>query len=162
MSSNAADARALRDAFGTFATGVTVITTRDAAGTDWGLTANSFSSVSLKPPLLSWCLGNASDCYAGFEEASHFAVHVLRADQEALSATFARKGADKFAGLALERGPAGIPLLSEYLARFVCRVAGRHPAGDHAIFLGEILDFQIGEGEPLLFHRGRYARLAAQ
>lgn len=150
-------AKQLRNAFGEFATGVTVITTRGADGGDYGLTANSFTSVSLEPPLLLWCLDNHSDCYDAFDSAGHFAVHVLTEDQLDLSNLFAKKGADKFSGLDLERGPGDIPLIKEFAARFVCQSTRSYTEGDHVIHLGQVLDFSVNNGSPLLFHRGQYA-----
>ncbi len=151
--------RILRTAFGTFATGVTVITTVDAQGRDTGLTANSFSSVSLEPPLLLWSLSRQSTSFAAFMAAGHYAVHVLAAGQEALSARFARKGADKFEGVQVTRGEGGVPLLEECAATFVCRSYARHDAGDHVIFLGEIVHFEHADHPPLIYHGGRYAGL---
>ncbi len=153
------DARSLRNAFGSFATGVTIVTTRDLAGTDAGLTANSFSSVSLKPPMVLWSLSRTSSSIGPFNNAAHFAVHVLSAEQEALSQRFAAKETDKFAGVPTERGAGGIPLLTHCAARFVCRTAHRHEGGDHVIFVGEVLDFLHSERPPLVFHGGRYGML---
>lgn len=153
------DARSLRNAFGSFATGVTIVTTRDLDGTDAGLTANSFSSVSLKPPMVLWSLSRTSSSISAFNNAAHFAVHVLSAEQEELSTRFAAKGADKFAGVLVERGPDGLPLLMHCAARFVCRTAYRHEGGDHVIFVGEVLEFLHSERPPLVFHGGRYGML---
>ena len=158
--SNQIDTRALRNAFGAFATGVTIITTRGADGKDYGLTANSFSSVSLEPPLLLWCLGDKTDCFDAFQQADHYAIHVLAEDQQNLSNQFASKGADKFAGIDCERGPGGTPLLPHYLARFVCRGVHKYDGGDHVIHVGEIVDFSEKELEPLLFHKGKYRELS--
>ena len=150
-------ARRFRSALGAFATGVTIVTTRDAEGADVGLTANSFNSVSLDPPMVLWSLARSARSLSAFLAASHFAVHVLAADQEALSLRFAARGTDKFAGLALERGAGGIPLLGGCSARFECRTAFRHEAGDHMIFVGEVEQFGHTDLPELLFHRGRYA-----
>src|SRR5436190_20260539 len=99
------DKRTLRDAFGSFATGVTIVTTSGPAGADIGLTANSFSSVSLDPPMVLWSLARTSSSIDAFRNCAHFAVHILSSDQEALSARFASKCIDRFGGLALDRGP---------------------------------------------------------
>ncbi|WP_448681195.1 flavin reductase [Pseudomonas nicosulfuronedens] len=153
------DGRALRDAFGSFATGVTIVTTAGPDGMDIGLTANSFSSVSLDPPMVLWSLARTSLNMDAFRNSGHFAVHILSADQEALSSRFASKGIDRFEGLALERGPEGIPLLPDCMARFTCRLAYQYEGGDHVIFVGEIVDFGHSARKPLVFHGGRYGML---
>lgn len=152
------DPKALRQAFGQFATGVTIITTTSAEGDYVGLTANSFSSVSLEPPLVLWSLDNKARSLPVFEQRQHFAIHVLNAEQVELSNLFASKTEQKFAGLDIESGPDGIPLLKEYAARFVCRKTYAYEGGDHTIFVGEVLDFSRTETEPLLFHGGQYAK----
>ena len=153
------DGRALRDAFGSFATGVTIVTTSGPGGADIGLTANSFSSVSLDPPMVLWSLARTSSSIDAFRNCAHFAVHILSADQEALSARFASKGIDRFGGLALDRGPDGIPMLQDCMARFACKLAYQYEGGDHVIFVGEILDFSHSARKPLVFHGGRYGML---
>ncbi|WP_213958731.1 MULTISPECIES: flavin reductase [unclassified Variovorax] len=153
------DPRTLRNAFGSFATGVTIVTTSGPAGSDIGLTANSFSSVSLDPPMVLWSLARTSANLDAFRNGTHFAVHILSADQEALSSRFASKIADRFEGVAIERGPAGIPLLPDCMARFACKVAYQYEGGDHVIFVGEILDFSHSARKPLVFHGGRYGML---
>lgn len=159
----ALDTRLFRQALGSFATGVTIVTTRDQVGNDVGLTVNSFNSVSLQPALVLWSLAHSSHkLMQAFCAAEHFAVHILAADQEALSNLFASGGADKFAGLPLTRGVGGVPLLGGCAARFECRVAQRHAGGDHEIFIGEVLAFEDFSRAPLLFHGGQYAALAAK
>lgn len=155
-----ADSIAFRNALGSFATGVTIVTTRDAAGQDCGLTANSFNSVSLDPPMVLWSLARSSMSMDVFRDADHFAVHILAADQEPLSNGFAKRGADKFAGLAPERGAGGVPLLTGCAARFQCRTAYQYEGGDHIIFVGEVIAFDHDDRAPLLFHGGRYALAA--
>jgi 3-hydroxy-9,10-secoandrosta-1,3,5(10)-triene-9,17-dione monooxygenase reductase component len=150
------DARALRDALGAFATGVTIVTTRAEDGTDIGLTANSFSSVSLAPPMVLWSLAKSAASIGAFREARYFAVHVLAADQDGLSARFATRGIEKFAGLAVERGREEIPLLGGCTARFECRTAFQYEGGDHVIFVGEVENLTHSERPPLVFHGGRY------
>ena len=148
-----------RKALGSFATGVTIVTT-EAAGERFGVTANSFNSVSLDPPMILWSLAKTSASLAAFSGAPGFAVHVLARDQEELSNRFARKGMDKFAGLTLESAAGGIPLLTGCAARFECRTTYRYEGGDHIIFVGEVTGFSHGDKEPLLFHAGRYASAA--
>ncbi len=151
------DASGFRKALGSFATGVTIITSRDSAGAPVGLTVNSFNSVSLAPPLVLWSLAETSNSLAIFRGATHWAVHVLASDQEALSGRFARSGEDKFAGVDLETGVGDIPLLRGCSARFQCRTAFQYQGGDHVIFVGEVLAFDRAEVAPLVFHAGRYA-----
>ena len=148
--------KALRNALGAFATGVTIVTTRGPADTDIGLTANSFSSVSLDPPMVLWSLAKTSGSIEAFRSAGHFAVHVLAANQDDLSGRFATRGIDKFAGLTLERGPGNVPLLNGCTARFECRTAFQYEGGDHVIFVGEVMNLTHSERPPLIFHGGRY------
>ncbi|MCY1258368.1 p-hydroxyphenylacetate 3-hydroxylase, reductase component [compost metagenome] len=151
------DTKELRNALGKFATGVTIVTTRDAAGTDIGVTANSFNSVSLDPPLILWSLAKSSASLSAFNEAEHFAVHILAADQESLSNRFAQRGIDKFAALAIARGSDGIPLLHDCAARLQCRLVHRYEGGDHVILIGQVIDFEHCERKPLAYLSGRYA-----
>lgn len=148
--------KALRNALGAFATGVTIVTTRSAEGANIGLTANSFSSVSLDPPMVLWSLAKTSGSIEAFRNAGHFAVHVLAADQDDLSGRFASKGIDKFAGLKLDLGPGDIPLLAGCTARFECRTSFQYEGGDHVIFVGEVVNLTHSERPPLIFHGGRY------
>lgn len=153
------DPQAFRDALGSFVTGVTIVTARDAAGRAFGLTANSFNSVSLDPPMVLWSLSLRSGSLPVFRDADSWAVHVLAADQQAMSDRFASAGADKFAGLADADGPEGAPLVPGYAARFGCTARFEYEGGDHAIFLGEVTDFDRREVEPLIYHGGRYGRI---
>lgn len=146
----------LRKALGSFATGVTIVTTCGEDGKDHGLTANSFNSVSMDPPMVLWSLGKKSSSLMVFSRASHFAVHVLSADQESISNRFAKSGTDKFAGCAVERGHGNVPLLDGCSAIFECRVAHRYEGGDHIIFVGEVLNFDSFSRPPLVFHAGQY------
>ena len=148
--------RALRSALGAFATGVTIVTTRTGEGADVGLTANSFSSVSLDPPMVLWSLAKTSSSIEAFRTAIHFAVHVLAADQDDMSGRFATRGIDKFAGLKVGRGPGDVPLLEGCTARFECRTAFQYEGGDHVIFVGEVVNLTHSERPPLIFHGGRY------
>jgi len=149
-----------RKALGSFTTGVTVVTTRGQEGNDTGLTANSFNSVSLDPPMVLWSLGKSALSMAHFREAEYFAVHILSQEQEELSGTFAKRGVDKFSGLDIERGPDDIPLLKHCAARFVCKTAYQYEGGDHIIFVGEVTDFKHWDRLPLLFHGGQYGQIA--
>lgn len=151
------DPRQFRAALGAFTTGVTIVTTQDAEGRDVGLTANSFNSVSLTPPMVLWSLAKSSNSLGAFVDAAHFAVHILAADQEPLSTRFATRGIEKFAGLDLARGHGGIPLLDGCAARFECRTAFRYEGGDHEIFVGEVITFEHFDRAPLVFHGGNYA-----
>jgi 3-hydroxy-9,10-secoandrosta-1,3,5(10)-triene-9,17-dione monooxygenase reductase component len=150
------DARAFRAALGEFVTGVTIITTSDADGAPAGLTANSFNSVSLDPPMVLFSLALDSTSLDAFRQARWWAVHVLAADQEALSNRFARRDAGKFDGVPYTAGPGGIPLLDGFAARFICRSAFEYEGGDHAIFLGEVQAFEQAGRTPLVYHKGRY------
>ncbi|MDX2276897.1 MAG: flavin reductase family protein [Hyphomonadaceae bacterium] len=162
MEGNASlDAMALRAALGAFATGVTIVTAAHE-GADVGVTANSFNSVSLDPPMVLWSLSKSSQSLATFAAAEHFAVHILAHDQEALSNRFAKRNADKFAGMVLGRGIGGSPLLPGYSACFQCRKVFEYEGGDHIIFVGEVAAFEHQHKEPLLFHGGRYAKKAPE
>lgn len=154
------DTRSFRTALGAFATGVAVVTTLDQAGQPMGLTVNSFNSVSLEPPLIVWSLTSNSPLRAGFEACEYFAVNILAEDQQGLSQRFATRDADKFAGLAVEPGLGGVPLLQGCCARFQCRNTIRHPGGDHLVFISQVLRFDRRDVPPLLFHGGVYRSLA--
>jgi 3-hydroxy-9,10-secoandrosta-1,3,5(10)-triene-9,17-dione monooxygenase reductase component len=155
------DARTLRDALGLFVTGVTVITARSDSDDFVGVTANSFNSVSMTPPLILWSLGRSSKSIAAFIEASHFCVHILREDQTELATRFATSGIDKFEGMALERGIGGVPMLPDCAARLECETFNRIDGGDHIIFLGEVLALVADhDSMPLLYHGGKYSSLA--
>jgi flavin reductase (DIM6/NTAB) family NADH-FMN oxidoreductase RutF len=156
LGDGAVDARALRHALGRFATGVAVVTTRTPAGKLEGLTANSFSSVSLDPPLVLWCLQREAASAPSFAAAGMFAVNVLAAHQHTLSRHFATPTADKFAGLRHAPGLGGCPLLADSLAHFECRTENAVDAGDHTIIIGRVLRLTHRDGEPLIFSAGRY------
>jgi flavin reductase (DIM6/NTAB) family NADH-FMN oxidoreductase RutF len=150
------DRRELRNALGAFATGVTVVTASPDQGGRVGVTANSFTSLSLEPPLVLWCLARDSSNLEAFRRAGHFAVNVLAVGQHHLSRLFATSGVDKFAGVEVRPGVHGIPLLDGCLAHYVCRSVRQIDAGDHVIFIGEIESYELSEGEPLVFHSGSY------
>ncbi len=153
------DPNAFRDALGSFVTGVTIVTARDGDGRPFGLTANSFNSVSLDPPMVLWSLSLKSGALPVFRDTDSWAVHVLAADQQSMSDRFARPGEDRFAGIDCANGPEGAPLLDGYAARFGCRARFEYEGGDHAIFLGEVVDFDRREAEPLIYHSGQYGRV---
>lgn len=153
------DPREFRQTLGSFATGVTIITARDAAGGCVGITASSFNSVSLEPPLVLFSLARSARSLKVFCEAGHWAVHILGAEQEALCYRFARSGEDKFAGIDVATGIGGAPLLSGCAARLQCRSAFQYEGGDHLIFVGEVLALDRAEAAPLVFHAGRMRRL---
>jgi len=146
-------------ALGRWTTGVTVITTRAADGTPAGFTANSFTSLSLNPPLVLFCLGKESSSQVAFLSAPGFAVHILADDQRTLAGRFAQPGGDKFAGLELSEGMRGVPLLPGGLACLECRTVQIHPGGDHHVVVGEVEAVRLGDGRPLIYHRGEYQGL---
>lgn len=151
------DARRLRDAFGHFATGVAVVTARDADGRRLGLTVNSLASLSLEPALLLWSIAHSSRNHHAFsQQVGHFAVHVLGEHQRELCHRFHRRVDDRFEGLQLLDNPRGVPLLEDCLVRFECATEQVVPAGDHSIVIGQIQHIEERPGEPLLFHRGRF------
>ena len=150
------DPRDYRSALGQYATGVTVVTARAADGRKVGLTANSFTSVSMDPPLVSWCPAKGAPSLPDLDDATHFAVNVLAADQHHLSRQFATPASDKFAGVTVTEGVGGLPLIEGAVARFQCRTVRRIEAGDHVIFLGEVERYDAGGGPPLVFHSGHY------
>jgi flavin reductase (DIM6/NTAB) family NADH-FMN oxidoreductase RutF len=149
-----------RRACGRFATGVAIASVLDANGAPHGLTVNSFTSVSLDPPLILICLGHAVTCIDAFRSSRHFGINVLAEGQRELSDRFARKGEDRFDGLEWYRGESGVPLLPAVLGAIECRVHQRFTSGDHDILVGEMIRVHITEGEPLLYFASRYRRLA--
>jgi flavin reductase (DIM6/NTAB) family NADH-FMN oxidoreductase RutF len=151
-----------RRACGRFATGVTIASVIDANGAPHGLTVNSFTSVSLDPPLVLICLGHAVTTIDAFRSSGHFGINVLAEGQRALSDRFARKGQDRFDGLEWYRGESGVPLLPGVLAAIECRVRERITCGDHDIFIGEMVRVEITDGNPLLYYAGRYRHLAPE
>jgi flavin reductase (DIM6/NTAB) family NADH-FMN oxidoreductase RutF len=153
------DPVALREAFGRYLTGVTVVTTTEPDGTPRGFTANSFTSVSLDPPLLLVCLANNASSFDAFAETDRFAVNILAQRQRPLAMAFARKTADKFAGLDWERGSLDLPIFPEVNAWFACRVSQRVPAGDHMILIGQVDDFATEDHNPLGYHAGGFVEL---
>jgi flavin reductase (DIM6/NTAB) family NADH-FMN oxidoreductase RutF len=156
--SSSIDPRDFRNALGTYATGVTIITAATADGKPYGLTCNSFTSVSLNPPLVLWSLLIYSQGMSIFQNASHFAVNVLGVSQQALATKFANSSTDRFAGVAWTPGLGGAPILADSVANFQCRAVNRYYGGDHVIFLGAVEAYAYNRQEPLLFARGGYGR----
>ena len=146
-----------RAALGLFATGVTIVTTRDADAQPCGITANSFNSVSLTPPLVLWSLSRLAGSMPTFERGSHYAINILAAGQHALAQRFASKEVDRFDGVAFRAGSSGVPLLDGAAAVFECFNRSRYEEGDHVIFVGEVERCSWRAGvPPLIFHGGRY------
>jgi flavin reductase (DIM6/NTAB) family NADH-FMN oxidoreductase RutF len=146
-----------RSALGMFATGVTIVTARTVEGRVIGLTANSFNSVSLDPPLVLWSLATAAASLQAFRAGSHYAINVLAKDQKALAERFALRGADRWVGVDFTDGMGGAPLLTGAAATFECFNRSRYEEGDHVIFVGEVERCSWRPGaSPLLFHGGRY------
>ncbi len=167
MSSTAATGRTLtpdgfRDSMSRWVSGVTVVTTAGPDAQPHGFTASSFASVSLAPPLILVCLEETAQCYAAFTGSDWLAVHVLGRDQEHLARRFARKDHDKFSGLGLEAGLAGLPLISGGLATLECRVTERLPAGDHLVLIAEVRRAVVRDGEPLVYHRRDFCGVSTE
>lgn len=156
------DREGFRRALGQFVTGVTIVTTLCKNGSKQGITANSFNSVSLDPPLVLVSVARSLGCFDHFAGCEHFAVNVLRADQKELSNRFASRGVDKWAGIDHHIGIGGVPLIDAPLATFECRANARYEGGDHIILVGEVLRFEMEpEQTPLVYFRGRYDTVAA-
>lgn len=153
------DSREYRHALGRFATGITIVSARDADGKPVGLTVNSFNSVSLDPPLIVWSLAQHSPIRAALEGCSHFAVNVLAHDQEWLSRQFAAKNVDRYAGVVFADGAGGAPLIEGCCAWFECHNQAQYPGGDHVVFLGRVERYARRELRPLVYHGGRYHHL---
>jgi len=155
------DARDFRAALGCFPTGVCLVTTLAADGRRVGLTANSFSSVSLDPPMVLWSLARSASCAPVFRDAEYFAINVLSARDAELSSHFARSGEDKFVRFAarFRAGLGGAPVLDRAAATFECHSRHRYYGGDHIIVIGVVERYAHSERAPLVFHRGRYANL---
>lgn len=151
------DSPAFRRALGCFATGVTVVTARDAAGRNRGITINSFSSVSLEPPLILFCLDKATPSFASYCEARRFVVNVLRADQHALSVRFATAATDKWNGVPYDLWPGDLPVLRGCLASLACRREALYEGGDHVIVVGQVERLEAAEeGDPLIYFQSNY------
>ncbi len=155
-------ARDLRDVFGTFATGVTVVTAVRADGEPVGTTANSFTSVSLEPPLILWCLSVTSRSISAFSPGAPFAVHVLAHDQRDLAVHFARAGRERFDVDPYWREHPGPPQIAGALSRLDCKVHSTLLCGDHWIIVGGVVSIEKAAGEPLAFHAGRFGRFTVE
>lgn len=155
---DALSARAFRDALGCFATGITVVTIDSAEG-PMGFVANSFSSLSMNPPLVLWSPARASRRFRFFADAPHYVIHVLAEDQTDWIARFGRDGGG-FSGLDVPRNSEGVPLIPGALARFDCAQHGTHDGGDHLIIVGRVLRFTLREGAPLVFSQGAWGGFA--
>ena len=153
------DAASFRRTLGQFATGVTVVTTRDASGQPLGLTVSAFCSVSLKPPLVLVCIDHRSEANRGLRESGLFAVSVLAEHQEDVSRRFAAPGGVKLEGFRFLDGRLGLPLVPDALAHVECRVRAFHDEGDHAVWVGEVQGARAQSGRPLVHHAGSYRRL---
>jgi flavin reductase (DIM6/NTAB) family NADH-FMN oxidoreductase RutF len=151
----------LRRVMGHFATGVTVITTKDKAGTPNGLTANAFMSLSLNPPLVLISVDKGATCYGCFELQNGFTVNFLSEEQEEISRRFATKGVDKFAELVWHEGSNGAAIIDGVLGYVECKITQCHDGGDHTIVVGEIINAGATGERPLLFFKGKYQRLPA-
>lgn len=154
------DAKELRRVMGQFATGVTVITTRDDAGKLYGLTANAVTSLSLVPPLVVICVDRKAESFVHFYASKRFVVNILSEQQQEISARFAKSGGEKFEGVAYKTGPHGTAILDGALAHLDCRIVASHEGGDHVLHVGEVEHAEVTGGAPLLFFQGQYRRLA--
>ncbi len=155
------DRRDLRNAFGSFGTGVTIVTARHSKGRLAGVTANSFSTVSLDPPVVLWSLGRASPSLEVFDDAGRFVINVLSVTQVALAQRFASRVPDKFSGVGFRQGMAGLPVLDHCAATIECRTIERTPVGDHVLFLGEVESYAYHRVAPLLFCQGSFVQGAS-
>jgi flavin reductase (DIM6/NTAB) family NADH-FMN oxidoreductase RutF len=154
------DPDSFRSVLGRFASGITVVTTRDADGRDMGMTVSAFASVSLVPPMISVCIERRATLFRALCGAEQFGVSILAADQEALSRRFASvESSHRFDGIGYERGESGVLLIDEALAHIECRRVAQHEAGDHTIFIGAVERAEARDARPLLYYRGGYAQL---
>ena len=154
------DPDSFRSVLGRFASGITVVTTRDADGRDVGMTVSAFCSVSLDPPLVQVCVDHAASLYAALAVSQRYGVSILASEQEALSRRFATaESTRRFDGIGYRRGESGVLLLDDALAQLECRIVASHPTGDHTIFVGEVESATARSARPLLYYRGGYAQL---
>lgn len=150
-----------RRVLGRFATGVTIMTARAPGGIQVGVTANSFNTVSLDPPLILWSLALRAPSLPVFRGQGHFAVNILAADQHELALRFARPMEDKFAGVPVRAGIGGAPLIDGAMAHIECQVAHRYPGGDHEIIVGHVLNMEGSDRAPLVFHSGKFCEVTS-
>lgn len=153
------DPALFRSVLGRFASGVTVVTARDAEGADHGMTVSAFCSLSLDPTLVLVCVERSTVMHRVLGEATHFAVNMLAAGQESVSRRFAEHMEDRFDGIGYTRGITGLVLLEGILAFVECRLTARHSGGDHTMFVGEVIAAEAFAERPLLYYRGGYAQL---
>lgn len=150
------ETRSLRNALGSFVTGVTVITTQDSLGRPHGLTANSFNTVSLDPPLILWSQSKNAGSYPVFRNANEFAISILAEDQVDISNHFASRHENKFEGVEIDQSFCGLPVIAGSSAWLYCKTVSRVDGGDHTIYIGEIIRIARNERQPLIFGGGRY------
>ncbi|MEP1536207.1 MAG: flavin reductase family protein [Paracoccaceae bacterium] len=155
------DPRELRNVLGCFATGVCVVTTVGDEGRPVGMTINSFSSVSLDPPLVLWSIGLNTPSRSAFQSHGSFAIHIMSDAAKDTSLKFARPSDEKFKGVDWKKGINGVPVLNDALAVLECKIENQIIAGDHEIFIGRVLRIDQNDGEPLLFHKGGFASLGS-
>jgi flavin reductase (DIM6/NTAB) family NADH-FMN oxidoreductase RutF len=154
------DPDSFRSVLGRFASGITVVTTRDAEQRDVGMTVSAFCSVSLDPPLVQACVDRQASLYGALAQSTRFGVSILAAEQEALSRRFATADSTRrFDGIGYRRGESGVVLLDDALAHLECRIVASHEAGDHTMFVGEVESATARIARPLLYYRGGYAQL---
>jgi flavin reductase (DIM6/NTAB) family NADH-FMN oxidoreductase RutF len=151
-----------RNVLAHFASGVTIVTTCDSEQRPTGLTASAFCSVSLDPPLILICVDHKSQSYPHIRDCGRFGINILPQAHEQLSRRFASSRLDKFDGVSFTMGTLGVPLIDQALAHLECRTVSAHVEGDHTIFVGRVESVGIGEGEPLLYYRGRYHQLRGE
>ncbi|MEP6608563.1 MAG: flavin reductase family protein [Burkholderiaceae bacterium] len=151
-----------RHALAQFTTGVTVVTTRTADGVPTGLTVNSFNSVSLQPPLILWSLSLMAGSLAAFRDCSSYAVNVLAAHQLDVAKRFAARGVDRFVGTSWHAGPHDLPIINGSVASLIAVNRKQHIEGDHVILIGEVTQFDVPGGAPLIFHAGKYIASATE
>ncbi|HEX8267645.1 MAG TPA: flavin reductase family protein [Pyrinomonadaceae bacterium] len=149
-----------RRALSRFASGVTVITTKDNDGKLYGITVSAFCSVSLEPPLILICIEKSAGSHPAFEQSKAFVVNILREDQQHISDHFASRLTDKFSGISYRRGIEDLPLLEDVLVNLECRLRYSHEGGDHTIYVGEIEKLTINDGNPLLYFHGGYRKIS--
>lgn len=150
--------RLLKNAFGRFATGVAIVSCVNLKGGHTSITVNSFTSVSLEPPLVLWCLENKASAHADFAAAQSYAVSILRSDQQSVSERFAQHAPPPLAPEELEIWKTGAPVLRKRLAGFDCEIVDRHKSGDHVIFVGKVVQFDSSPGAPLTYFASRYGK----
>ena len=159
ISPSSDNTKELRNALGSFATGVTIVTALDSDQNPIGMTVNSFNSVSLTPPLILWSISRDSNCFDDFIKAETFAVHVLNHSQEDLSNRLAESGGNKFLGLSLEAGLENTPILPNFSACFECKTEHQYDGVDHIILGGRVVNFEDRGTDPLGFYRGQYTKI---